>query len=498
MVLHPYPTRSKAWQAYPPATDPRDSQMGSHCASPPTSTPTSFNEDGQMLSHSVVRPISKSDSIVEGFHMHSPSASLATSKSDPLNGIFHMHSRIAIPRTSNPDNLDEGFHMHSCSAALPNFSPASPDEDTQKDPHNRSRPKSDTASFGDNVYELTHSYFVPTTWSDSLRSHSPVRCPYPSGHWPYMAPTYNRYLPYSGRNLHLLEPTETAEEHTKTPDGLGHDDNLDQASMTSDDQTIVEVWGPSSREIPMCNAKEDPIPWAEWTDSPPWLENSPSQTPLKALPPIVLYRISGSLHLNIERVQEHSASMSRQRPKQRLGARRFDPQNLTSMANQRPGSKPRPLNLKEALSLVRSTKAQNQAPESIFALRASSENPFMGHDISYLDDGFTEFAKSSLDNKLEVPDHYGAAFSRPEPASSIDVFKHATWQVSTHKLRAFSPSMHPLTLEQEIRSIAYELKIKREWTYVLCSRVLIHLVRGRYVSVIIITNSPCALTLASA
>ena len=254
-----------------------------------------------------------------------------------------------------------------------------------------------------------------------------------------MAATYDRYLSYSGGNLHLLEPIENAREHTKTPDGLDQDDNPDQASMTSDDQTIVEVWGPSSRENTMCNAKEDPIPWAEWTDLPPWPENSPRQTILKALP-FVSYRLPGLLHLNNDRIQEHSVSMSRQRPKPRSGARPFQPQNLTSRANQRQGSEPRPLDLKEALFLPYSMKAQEQAPESTFALCASSENPSMGYGFPYLDDDFIEFAKSSLDSTLELPDQYGAASSRPEPASSIDVFtrsvqpelviRYTMWQVS--------------------------------------------------------------------
>ena len=382
-----------------------------------------------MLSHSIAPPISKPDSFVEGFHMHSCSASPATFKSNSLDGNFHMHSRIAAPQTSNLDALNEVFRMHSCSAAPPTCNPASPDEDTQRGSHSRSRPQFDSANFGDNVYELTQNYFAPIRYSDFLRSHSPVSCPYPCGHWPYMAATHDRYLPYSGQNFHLLEPTENAKQHG----------DLDQASMTSDDQTTVEAWGPSSRENPMCNVKEDPITWAERSDLPPWLENSSRQTPLKALPLIAPYRRSGSLHLNNERIQEHSASMSRQRPKPRSGARRLNPQNLTR-ANQQLGSKPRSLDLEEALFLVCSTKAQKQAPESTSALCAPFENPSMGHDFPYLNDGFIEFVESSLDSTLKLPDQHGAASCRPGPASCIDVFTrsarpelvewYAMWQVS--------------------------------------------------------------------
>ena len=159
---HPYHTRFQAWQAYSPAIEPTESQMGSHCASPPTSKPASFNEDAQMLSHSLASPIAKPDSFVQGFHMHSCSASPATLESDLLDGLFHMHSHITFPRTSKPDALEEVFHMRSRNAALPNCNLAHPDEDTQKGSHSRFRPKFDTASFGDNVYELTQNYFGPT------------------------------------------------------------------------------------------------------------------------------------------------------------------------------------------------------------------------------------------------------------------------------------------------------------------------------------------------
>ena len=366
--------------------------------------------------------------------------------------------------------------------------------------HSHSRPKFDTARFDNKVYEPTHEYFSPTKRSDSLKSHSPGSCPYPCGCWPYMAATNHRYLRYPGRNLHFLEPTETARDHTQTSDGLIHGVSLDQASIISDDRTIVEVWGPSSQENPMSNAMEDPIPWAEWTDLPPSPENSPRQTPLIALPRVP-YRLSGLLQLNNDPIQEQSAS---------TGACRLDSQNPTSRANQRPGSKPRALDLKEALSLVRSTEAQKQAPKSTFALCAASKNPSMGYNFPYLGDGFIEFAKSSLASTLVLPDQYGAASFRPEPASSIDVFTrnaqpelvnmYSIWQVSCPKIRATSTSVRPLTLEQEVQSIARKLKRKKEWTYILCTRVLIHLVRGRYVSIpiIIITKASCALTLASA
>ena len=436
MGPHPYHIRSKAWQAYSPATEPTDSQMGTHCASPPTFKPASSNKDAQMLSHSFAPPISNPDYFVEGFHMHSRSASPATFKPDSLGGVFHMHSRVATPGTSDPNAINEIFHVRSYSAALPTYNPASPDEEIQKGFRSNSRPKFDTASLCDNHYELTHNYFGPTKWSDFLESHSSVSCPYPCGHWPYMAATHDRYLPYSGANLHLLELRETANEHT----------NVDQASMTSDDQTTVEVWGPSPRGNPMCNAKEVPIPWAEWTHLPPWPENSSHQTPLEALPPILPYRRSGVLHLNNDPIQKHSASISRQRPKPRF---RLDAQNVTSRANQRLVSKPRALDLNEALSLVCSTKAQRQAPESTFAWYASFENPYMGYEFPYLDDGFIEFAKSSLGGTFELPDQYGAASSRPGPASSFDVFtrsaqpelinSYAMWQVSSPESRAFSP-----------------------------------------------------------
>ncbi len=481
MGPHPYHTRSKARQAFSPAPDLTDSQMRSHCASPPTFSPASSNGDARVRSHSVAPPISKPDSLIKDFHMHSGSANPPMLKSDSLDGDFHVHSRIASPPTSKPNTLNEIFHMHSYSAILPTSNPASPDEDAQRRSHSSSRSEFDTASFGDNVHELTPNYFGPTRWSEFLRSHSPVSCPYLCEHWPYMAATHDRYIPYSGEDLHLLEPRETAKKHTKTPD------DLDQASITSDDQTTEEDWRPSSRDYSVRNAKEDPIPWAEWTNLPSSLENSPTQTPLENLPLVAPYRRSGPLHLDNDRIQEHSATMSSQRPKARSWAYCLDPQNPTSTANQQLGSEPRPLDVKEALYLVCSTKAQRQAPESTFALRASSKNPFMGHDFPYLDDGFNEFAKSSLNSTLELPYRYGPVSWQPDSAVSNDVFTQsgqqelanwfATWQVSFPKLGAFNPSMRPLTLEQEIHRITYELKVER--TYILYTRVLIHLVRGR-------------------
>ena len=323
-----------------------------------------------------------------------------------------------------------------------------------------------------------------------------------------MAAADQRYLHYTGGSLHLFQPTETAREHTITARGLNHGVNLDQASMASDDQTTVEVWDPSLRENPMGNAEEASIPWMEWTDLPPSPENSPRQTPLLALPKIP-YRRSGLLQLSNDPIQEPSASTSRQLPNPRSGAFRLDSQNPTARANQGLDSKPPSLDLKGALSLACSRKAPKHAPESTFPLCASSENPSMGYDSPYLDDSFIEFAKSSLASTLELPDQHGAASSRPKSASSIDVSTrsaqpelvniYSMWQVSSLKSKAFSPSMRPLTLEQEIQDIAFEIKRKREWTYILCTRVLIHLVRGRYVSIIIITtDASCDLTLALA
>ena len=283
-----------------------------------------------------------------------------------------------------------------------------------------------------------------------------------------MAATKHRDLHYPGRDLHISEPTETARDHTQTSDGLIHGVNLDQASIISDDRTNVEVWGPTSQENPMSNAMEVPIPWAEWTDLPPSPENSPRQTPLVALPRVP-YRLS----------QEQSASN---------GACHLDSQNPTSRVNQRPGSEPRAFDLKEALSLVRSAEAQDQAPKPTFALCAASKNPSMGYNFPYLGDGFIEFAKSSLASTLVLPDQYGAASLRPEPALSINVFTRNTrpelvivysiWQVNFPQKGATSPFVHLLTIKQEVESIARELKRGTEWTYILCTRVLVHLVRG--------------------
>lgn len=287
-------------------------------------------------------------------------------------------------------------------------------------------------------------------------------------------------------HVHLLELTETAETHTNTSDGPDHGDRVDRASIANSDNTTEEVWRPSSRESSMHNAKDDLINWTEWIDLPPSLEDSPRQTFLHTLPLVAAYRRSGPLHLDNEPIQEHSASMSRQHSKPRSG--------------------PRPLDLKEALSLIRSTGAQRPAQESTFAFCASSRDPFMGHGFPYLRNGFVEFAKSTRSSNLELPDQYGAAPSQREPASSLDVFtqsaqqevvdKSAVWQVSFPAPGALS--FHaPTYVKQEIQDIAYGLKVTKEWTYVLCSRILILLVRGRYVSIIFITNSPCALTLAS-
>ena len=414
--------------------------MRSHCASPPISKPASSNEDARMRSHSVAPPISKHDSVVEVFHMHSGSANSPILKSDSLDEIFHMHSRIATPPTSKRNTIDESLHVHSYSANLPTSYPPSSDEDAQKRSHSSSRPDFDTASFGDNVYELIHNYFGPSSRSDFLRSHSAVNCPYPNGHWPYMAATHDRYLPNSGENPHLLEPTEITKKHTKTPGDLDHDDDLDQASMTSTDQTIEEDWRPSSRKSSIRYAMEDPIRWAEWINLPPSLGNSPIQTPLKDLPLIAPYKRSGPLYSDNDRIQEHSPTMWSQLPKPRSGAYRLDSQNPTSTANQQIRSKPRALYLREAQFLLYSTILQRQAPQWTSALRASSKNPFMGHDFPYFHDGFREFAKSSLDSTLKLPDRYGAASWQPNFAASIDLLTQGvpqelvgwcvTWQVS--------------------------------------------------------------------
>lgn len=333
-----------------------------------------------------------------------------------------MHSPIAISWTFHLNTLNEGFYMRSCSASLLTYKFASPDNDTQIRSHSRI----------DNSYESTHNYSGPTRCSDFLGSHSAVGCPYPCEHRPYMAANHARDFPHAVHYVHLLQLTEPAENHTNRPDGPDSGDHVDQASVANSDRTTEEVWRPNSRQNSMHNAKEDSIPWAEWIDLPPSLEDSPRQTPLKALPLVAPYRRSGPLHLNNEPIQKHSASMLRQHPELRSGPRRLD--------------------LKEALSLIRSTEAQRPAPESTFALCASSKNPYMGHGFPYTDDGFMEFAKSSLSSILELPDQYGAASSRHEPASSIHVStqiaqqevvnRSTMWQVNFSASGAFSPSMH--------------------------------------------------------
>ena len=241
--------------------------------------------------------------------------------------------------------------------------------------------------------------------------------------------------------VRLLELTETAETHTNTPEGPDYGDHVDQASIANSDKTTEEVWRPSSRQSSIHNAKEDSIPWVEWIDLPSSLEDSSCETPLKALPLVAPYRRSGPLHLNNEPIQTHSASMSRQHSKPRSG--------------------PRPLDLKEALSLIRPTDAQRPAPKFTFAF-ASSKDPFMGHGFPYLDNGFIDFTKSSLSSTLELPDQYGAASSRREPASSLHVFtqsaqqevvnRSAMWQVSFPASGALSLSMRTLTSNRKFRT----------------------------------------------
>ena len=372
----------------------------------------------------------------EDFHMHSCSAISPILKSDSLDRNFHMHSRVGNPRISEPDTPEEGFHMHSYSAALPICKPASPDKDTQTRSHSRSCSRCDPTHLVDNFYERTHKYSGLTRCSGFLRSRSPESCPYPCEHQPYMAATHNVHY------VHLLELTENAENHTNTPEGPDYGDNVDQASIANSDKTTEELWRPSSRQSSMHNAKEESIPWAEWVDLPPSLEDSPCETPLNVLPLVAPYRRSGPLHLNNEPFQTHSASMARQHLK--------------------PKSGPRPLDLKEALSLIRSTEARRPAPESTFALFASSKDPFMGHGFPCLDNGFIEFAKSSLSSIPELPDQYGAAPSQHESASSLDVLaqsaqqkvfnRSAVWQVSFPALAALSLSMRPLTSNRRFKT----------------------------------------------
>ena len=74
--------------------------------------------------------------------------------------------------------------------------------------------------------------------------------------------------------VHLLELTETAENHTNTPEDPKSGDHVDQASIANSDKTTEEVWRPSSRHSSIHNAKEDSIPWEEWINLPLLLEDS--------------------------------------------------------------------------------------------------------------------------------------------------------------------------------------------------------------------------------
>ena len=390
-----------------------------------------------------------------------------------------MHSCVGIPQTSKPDTHEEGFHMHSYSAALPIYKPTSSEKDIKTRYYSRSPSRPDPTSLTHNIYGRTCNCFGPTSCSGFCGSHSPVSCPYPCGHRPYMAATHDV------DHVHLLELTETAKNHTTTPDGPDNGDHIDQASIANNEKMTEESWRPSSRQSPMHHGKEDSIPWGEWLDLSPWLGDSPHQTPLKVLPLVARYRSSGPLHLDNEPIQNHSASISRQ--------------------YSRPKSGPRPLDLKETLSLIRSTETQEPAQGSTFAFCAASRDRFMGHGFPYPDDGFIDFAKSSLSSTLELPEQYGTASSRRESVSSLDVCTQTTqqervnrsamWQVSFPASGALS--LWPTYIKQEIQDIAYWLKVTKEWTYVLCSRILILLVRGKYVS-IFVTYSAFILTLASA
>lgn len=320
-----------------------------------------------------------------------------------------METRLGTPKASEPDTPEEGFHMHSYSAALPTYKPAPPGKDAKTRSYTRSPSRSDPTRLVDNIYERTCNCAGPT------------RC----GHRPYMAATHDV------AHVHQLELTETAENHTNTPDGPDTGDHVDQASIANTDRTTEEVWRPSSRQSSMDNAEEKPIDWAEWIDLSPSLGDSP--TPLTALPLVAPYRRAGPLHLNNEPVQEHSASMSRQHSTARSG--------------------PGPLDLKEALSLIRSTEAQRQAPESTFTLCASSKDPFMGHSFPYLDNGFIEFAKSALSSTPEWPDQQSAQ-------QQVDNMS-ALWQVSFPASRALSLSMRPLTSNRKFRTSLMDSELQK-------------------------------------
>ena len=230
--------------------------------------------------------------------------------------------------------------------------------------------------------------------------------------------------------------------------------------------------------------KEDSIHWAEWLDLSLWLGESPRQTPLKVLPLVAVYRRSGPLHLDNEPIQNHSASMSRQ--------------------HSRPISGSRPPGLKEALSLIRSTEAQEPAQESTIAVCAVAKARFMGHGSPYPAAGFIDFAKSSL-STLAWPEQYDTASSCRESVPSLDVFTQTTRQEGLNGSAIWQGrfpasgalGLWPTYIKQEIQDIAYSLKSTKDWTYVLCSRILILLVRGKYVS-IFMTYSPSILTLALA
>ena len=346
---------------------------------------------------------------------------------DSLDAIIHMHYYLATPKASQPDTPEEGFHMHSYSAALPTYKLAPPDKHAKTRSYNRFPSRSDHTSLVDNIYERTCNCSGPT------------RCE----HRPYMAAAHDV------DHVHLLELTEAAENHTHTPNGPDNGDHVDQASIANSDQTTEEVWRPSSRQSSMHNGREDSISWAEWIGSSSSLEDS--QTPLTALPLVAPYRRAGPLHLNNEPIQEHSASMSRQHSNPRSG--------------------PGPLHLKEALSLICSTEAQRLAPKSTFALCASSKDPFMGHGSPYLDNGFIEFAKSCLSSTLELPEQYGAASSRREPVSSLDVPTQrgqqqvvnmsAMWQVSFPASGALSLSMRPLTSNRKFRTSLTDSELQK-------------------------------------
>ena len=346
-----------------------------------------------------------------------------------------MHSCVGTPQTSKPDTREEGFHMHSYSAALPTCKPAPPDKDIKTRSYSRSPSRSDPTSLIHNIYGRTCNCFGPTRCSEIFGSHSPVS-PYPCGYRPYMAATHDV------DHVHLLELTETAENHTITPNGPDKGDHVNQASIANNEKTTEEFGRPSSRQSPTHNGKADSIPWAEWLDLSPWLGDSPRQTPLKVLPLVARYRRSGPLHLDSEPIQNHSASMSRQHSK--------------------PKSGPRPLDLKEALSLIRSTETQRPAQESTSAFCAASRDQFMGHGFPYPDHGFIDFAKSSLSSTLELPEQYGTASSRREPVSSLDVSTQTTqqegvnrfemWQVSFPVSGALSFSMRPLTSNRKFRT----------------------------------------------